>query len=84
MQTTALPTKTHNQPQKRSPTLRFLNWLAELDANYRQSQKLKRLERKQLDDMGLLRREDEDAFYTKYGNRPADQQRIVLQTDSQW
>lgn len=84
MQTTAILNRRAISQQNTSVVLRILNWLVRLDSNHRQSQKLKHLDDRLLDDMGMTRKDAERAFYTKFGRRPADRESIPLQSGSQW
>lgn len=51
--------------------LRALNWLADRDAAYRASRKLRNMPDERLEDMGISREEANAAFYTQ-GSRRAD------------
>lgn len=58
---------------RRTPIwLRALNWLADRDAAYRASHKLRDQPDERLDDMGITREQADTAFYT-HGSRRVDQ-----------
>ena len=69
----------HSAHPDTSPLLlRILNWIAAKDAGYRQATKLRGQPDERLKDMGITRQQADQGFYSKYGNKSADQDPIVL------
>ncbi|WP_137700281.1 hypothetical protein [Marimonas lutisalis] len=66
---------TETNTARRAPNtpiwLRALNWLADRNAAYRASHKLRNMPDERLDDMGITRDEANAAFYHR-GSRKAD------------
>jgi uncharacterized protein YjiS (DUF1127 family) len=73
MHTEITTTRTTRQAARRTPLwLRLLNRLADRDAAYRASHKLRAMPDERLDDMGMTREDANTAFYAR-GSRRADE-----------
>ena len=67
---------TNIAPKTSSVLLRILN------STYRQATKLRNTSDERLADMGLTRQDANRAFFSRYGNKPADRAPMALQTRS--
>lgn len=66
-------------PKSTTPLLlRLLNWIAEKDEHHRQIIKLRKQHDDRLKDLGLTRRQADQGFYQRFGNKSADQHTIIL------